>query len=85
MDAELADKEGVKITEGVFIQALVEEGAATKAGVLPGDVITAVDGKEIKNSPELQELVGRGRPGDRVNLTVNRKGKVKQISVTLQQ
>jgi S1-C subfamily serine protease len=42
-----------------------------------------VDGQKIQQSNELQERVARKRPGDNVQLTVNRAGKEKQISVTL--
>ncbi len=83
LDADLATELGIKITEGVYIVDLAPKGAAIRAGVLPGDVITAVNGKEVKSAPQLQELVGRMHPGDDVNLTINRKGNMKKISVRL--
>ena len=54
-----------------------ETGAAAKAGLLAGDVITAVDGIAVRNGPHLQMLVNGKLGGDAVNLTVRRaKGDV---------
>ena len=61
----------------------MEDGAAKEAGLLSDDIIIGVDNKDIKNTPQLQELVGRGRPGDKVKLNINRSGKQQDIVVTL--
>ncbi len=54
-----------------------ETGAAAKAGLLAGDVITAVDGIAVRNGPHLQMLVNGKLGGDAVTLTVRRaKGDV---------
>ena len=52
--------------------------------VLENDIVIAVNGRKVKNASELQELVGRNRPGDEVELTVNRQGSKKIISVKLE-
>ncbi|MEM6722743.1 MAG: trypsin-like peptidase domain-containing protein [Bacteroidota bacterium] len=83
LDAETANELGINIVEGVHVVSLVEDGAAIKAGVLPDDVITAVNGKNIKSAPELQEMIGRMRPGDIVLLDINRLGENHQLSVQL--
>jgi serine protease Do len=46
-------------------------------------VITSINGNPIKTSPELQEQVGRYRPGDKIDVTVVRDGKEKVYAVTL--
>jgi len=74
----------LNISEGVLVESVVEDGAAIKAGVLPDDVITGVNGQKVKTTPELQELVGRLRPGDIADLEIIRRGKLKNISVRLQ-
>ena len=47
------------------------------------DVITAVDGKPVKNMAQLQDLISIRRPGDKVEVTVDRKGSTKTLKVTL--
>ena len=83
LDNEIADDLGINITEGVHIIEVMDDGAAKEAGLRSDDVITGVDDKGIKNTPQLQELVGRGRPGDQVTLNINRNGSQKDIVVTL--
>ncbi|MEM7106276.1 MAG: trypsin-like peptidase domain-containing protein [Bacteroidota bacterium] len=83
LDADTASDLGLNITEGVHVISLVDDGAAIKAGLLPDDVIIAVNGKDVKSAPELQELVGRLRPGDEVQLDVNRLGEQKSFNVRL--
>ncbi|MGB0864828.1 MAG: S1C family serine protease [Saprospiraceae bacterium] len=83
MDNEIADDLGLAITEGVHILDVSPEGAASEAGIKANDVIIGVNGNDIKNAPKLQEMIGRARPGDKVNIKVNRGGKEKSIAVTL--
>lgn len=83
LDSEEASKIGVNISQGVVVDRVMDGGSAQYAGVLPKDVITKVNGREIKSVPELQEIVGRAKVGDVLNLTVNRQGRVQEISVKL--
>lgn len=83
MDAELSTELGVDISQGVFVEGLADGGAASYAGILPRDIITAVNNRPVKTVPELQEIVGTAKVGDVLNITVNRKGKVKEIPVKL--
>src|SRR5690606_26427752 len=54
------------------------------AGIKAGDIIKKVEGVEIYDSPDLQEKVGRLRPGDKVSLSVLKAdGSLKNIVVTL--
>ncbi|MCS6832931.1 MAG: Do family serine endopeptidase [Flammeovirgaceae bacterium] len=83
LDGKLAKELGIDITEGVYVEGFAENSAAKDAGLKEKDIITAVDDKVVKSSPELQEIVGRKRPGDKVTLTILRDGKEKKIEVTL--
>lgn len=83
MDDELATELGVNITQGVFVAELLDGGAASYAGVLPRDIIVAVDNRPIRTVPELQEAVGTAKVGETINLTINRKGNIKEIPVRL--
>lgn len=83
LDSEQAEELGLKINQGVVVVDVIDGTAGQFAGLLPDDVITEVDGKKVNSAPELQGLVGRKRPGDTVNLTINRSGKIKIIPVRL--
>jgi Do/DeqQ family serine protease len=83
LNAELAKKQNIADIKGVFVSGLNVGGAAESAGVKEGDVILKIQDVTVNNVPELQEQVGRYRPGDKVNLTINRKGVQQQIEVTL--
>ena len=83
LNNELADELGLNITQGVVVTNTVESGAAEYAGIKKDDVIIKVNGITVNSSPKLQELVGTKRQGEKVNITINRGGKIKQIPVTL--
>ena len=78
---QLADYFGVAEGTGVLVTAVTEDGAAAKAGVKAGDVITAVDGEKIDGSGDLSRIVNKKKDGD-VTLTVIRKKDTKTITVT---
>lgn len=83
IDGNFAKEKDLPRNDGVYVQELSEDGAASAAGVQAGDVIVAVDEFETKTSPALLEAVGRHRPGEKVELTVLRNGKERKIAVTL--
>lgn len=83
LDAKRAKELDVDITEGVVVDSVNKNSAAGDAGVKKLDIITKVDGKAIKDVAELQETIGRRRPGEKVALTVNRSGKEVALTVTL--
>ena len=81
--SELVQKEGLKVNEGFYVADFAEISAALAAGIEKGDVITAIDGHRITSFAQLQEQLSRFRPGDAVQVTVNRKGAEKTYKVTL--
>ncbi len=83
LDGPLAEEEGLKISEGVYVQGFAENSAGDAAGIKKGDVIIKVDNTIVKSIPELQEQISRHLPGDKVTLLVNRKGDIKTFAVTL--
>ncbi len=83
INQELAEKEGLKELKGVLVQEVTENGSAGKAGVKKGDVIDKVNGVEVNSVSGLQEEIGKFRPGDKVTLTINRKGDIKEITAVL--
>ena len=69
--------------EGVYVAAVDPNGGAAKAGVLKGDLITALNGKVIKSSSALIAALKDLDAGSTVNITVSRDGKTITLSVTL--
>ena len=80
---ELADKEGLENIEGVYVAEVTEGGAAKLAGMKAGDVITAINGKKVNSTTQLKENIGQYRPGDKVDVEVNRNGHHHHYELTL--
>ena len=80
---ELAEKEGLENIEGVYVGDVTEGGAAKLAGLKAGDVITSINGKKVNSTTQLRESVGQYRPGDQVDVEVNRKGHHHHYTLTL--
>ena len=83
VDSKLADEKGLKETQGIYVAGLSEDGAASEAGLKEGDIITKVGEVSVNSTPQLQEQIGRFRPGDKVNVTVMRDGKERTFAVVL--
>ncbi len=83
VDGNLAREKDLEVTEGVFVDSISANSAAGDAGMKVGDVITEVNGTETRSSGELLEIIGRHRPGDKVQLKVDRSGKEMEFEVVL--
>ncbi|MCB0396309.1 MAG: Do family serine endopeptidase [Flavobacteriales bacterium] len=83
MNAALAEELGEKEISGIYVAAVLEGGAAKDAGIEEGDIITKVGDITVGNVPELQEQIGRLRPGDKIDVTVRRDGRSKSIRMIL--
>ena len=64
----LARAFGLKTVKGVLISAVLRDGPADQAGVRPGDVITEINGRELKNAYDILNIVSVLRPGSKVSL-----------------
>ncbi|MCG3167211.1 MAG: hypothetical protein POELPBGB_02997 [Bacteroidia bacterium] len=83
IDAQLADEKNISVQKGVYVNGLTEGGAAAEAGIVEGDIITHIGDHASDNVPQLQEMVARYRPGDKIPVTVLRDGKEKVFNVVL--
>ena len=79
----LAVVEGLGADRGVVVRALAPGGPAEEAGVQVGDVIVAIDGGDVANNEDLQELLLQHRPEEEVTVTVVRGSDTEDITVTL--
>lgn len=81
--SELADEKDLGTVDGVYVSELLTDGAAQAAGIEPGDVVVAIDGKHIKTMAEMQEMLAKHLPGDKLLLTVIRDKKEREFKVEL--
>jgi Do/DeqQ family serine protease len=81
--ADLAEDRQLDVVRGVLVDRVNSGSAAERAGMEPGDVITAIDSHPVNNVSELQEWVARNRPGETVNVTFRRNGAEQIVSSVL--
>jgi serine protease Do len=82
---EIADSVGLKKAEGAIVDEPEAGSPAAKAGIVAGDIITAVDGMDIKNSRDLARRIASTAPGTSVTLAVFHNGENKTVSLALGQ
>jgi len=83
IDGNLIRDKDLQANEGAYVDSLLENSAAGKAGIKVGDVITKVNSMEIKSSPDLQAAIATHRPGDEITISVLRKDNPIDFKVTL--
>ena len=83
VDGNLAKEKELDVTEGVYVDSLLNNSAAGKGGIKEGDVIISIDNEKTNSSPKLQEIIASHRPGDKIKVLVDREGKQKEYTVTL--
>lgn len=83
VNSELVKEYNLKVNEGAYVSGFGKNSSAKTAGVQAGDVIVKIDETPIRTNSALIEYIGRRRPGDKVNVVVNRNGKEITLPVTL--
>ena len=81
--ANIAESLGMKDDKGALVAEPLKDGPAAKAGILAGDVITALNGQPVKDARDLAKQIGDLAPGGTAKLTIWRKGEAKSFSLTL--
>jgi serine protease Do len=72
IDPVVAAQNGLPVDHGVYIADVAPDSPAAQAGLQPGDVVTAIDGEPIDQNHPLEEFLFEHKPGDTVELTVQR-------------
>ena len=80
---EVAESIGLGKAQGVLVRGVEEGSPAEKAGIEAGDIITRFDGKAVDKPADLPRAVGNTKPGSKVNISVFRRGSVKEMSITV--
>ena len=75
----------LKITqdEGVLVVQVLPNSAAEAAGLRPGDLVTKIDNTPIRQTDQVQQIVGRSSPGDQLRVEVQRQNDIRQLQITL--
>ena len=82
LNAELAQAFSVKAQSGVIITGVLQNGPAAQAGLRPGDVVTAVGGRSVKNVSELLSAVAALKQGEPAKLAIERRDQRTELSIT---
>lgn len=83
MTTELAKEKAVEFVQGVYINGVNQGSAADQAGIKIGDIVTEINGITISSTSQLQEVVARYRPGDKLNISYIRKEKEYKTTAVL--
>jgi len=81
--SEVAARLGIDEAGGAVVARLVPNGPAQRAGLRQEDVVTAIDGKPIRDARGVIDAVGMLRPGARATLRLTRKSQVLELAVTV--
>ncbi len=81
---ELAGAFGMKMHQGVVISQVLENSAASKAGLKEGDVVTSINGIRVKSASAMRNIVGLMRVGAKMDMAVIRDGKEKQLTAYIE-
>lgn len=79
-----------EVPQGAYIQEVMPDSPAQKAGIEPGDIITKIEGKAINDQNAISELIRTKKVGDKVNIeywrgTDDNKGETKMVEATLEE
>jgi serine protease DegQ len=76
---ELAGALGIDVFRGAVISTVESDSAAERAGIRPGDVVVAVDGRPVSNAADLRTRIGLLRAGSELEIELLRKGKTRRL------
>ncbi len=77
-------KQGIPLSaEGIYVSDVPTDGGAFAAGIRKGDILKKINDREISSSAEMQGLISRQKPGDKIPVTYVRNGKENTVLVTL--
>lgn len=83
LNNDLAKELNIKRSTGVYVDSLVADGAAKLAGIKKKDVIISIDDMETASSSQLQEIIAKKKPGEKIKVKLIRNGEEKILYATL--
>ena len=85
IDIDEAKAKQYNLVEGIYVKSIDNFSAAEKAGLKIGDIILEANGTKVKTVDELNNIKNNLKIGDKITLKINRDGKEKEVSLTLQE
>lgn len=73
-----------EIPEGAYIQSVVPDSAAAKAGLRRGDIITRIDGQKITEDNQLSSIISKKKVGDTINIIIYRGNETQELNAVLE-
>lgn len=83
INSAFAREKDLEVISGAYVARIDEKSGAKAAGIKEGDVIVSIDDRAITETSELIGYIGSKRPGDKIEVTVNRDGKELTFDVVL--
>jgi len=80
---DIAESMGLDNTQGALVSQVLEGSAADKAGLQAGAVVTAINGRAVKDAAGLRNTIGLLSVGDRVDITLLRDGKPRKVTAVV--
>jgi len=80
---ELAESFSLTRKSGAIIAGVLKGGPADKAGIRPGDILVAVEGKPVTDTTDMLNLIAQLTPGNKAKLTVLRKSQESTVDVVV--
>jgi serine protease DegQ len=80
---ELAESFGLNTKSGAIVAGVVKDGPADKAGIKPGDILVAVEGKPVSDTTDMLNLIAQLTPGNTAKMTVLRKTQESTVNVLI--
>lgn len=81
LDADTAEAVGLADASGALVAKVIGDSPAARAGVKPGDIVTAFGGKSVGSPHELSRLVADSAPGSHEQMTIWRSGRKLNLAV----
>ncbi len=83
VNPDIVEEYNLQVDRGALISGVVDDQPADKAGLMPGDVVTKVNGREVRSGTQVRNFVASQSPGSVVEMEVDRDGETLQVEVTL--
>lgn len=83
VDATLKEEYDLKVEKGFYVADVENRSSANLAGILPGDVIIAINNKDVQNFEDISKNLKYTKSGDKIDILVSRKGKKVKVPTYL--
>lgn len=83
IDEESSQYYGVRRSDGILVTRVAGDSPADKAGIEPGDIITAIDNQKVLRMDDLNVVILDGEVGQVITVTLERGSTTRKVDVTL--